>query len=247
LESSIFFNLWFWFDSRSVLRGLRAADHQEAVERAKMKRILVLISALVLGLSSLGFAADQISGPTDKVVIDRTTANRTLNNYVMWTRDSIQKVWTTPINLMTSDALKGKIAVMYEVERDGSLVSLQLLRGSGNSDLDRSLLGAIRAASPFPAFPGEITANRVLIKANFIVADLPVVPVLRVEHRAGAQGPSEPQQIESHKKYIWGVPAGTALRKDLSIPRDENLKEKPRPTAAFPHSMKFQWGVNGNQ
>ena len=165
------------------LRGLRAADHQEAVERAKMKRILVLISALVLGLSSLGFAADQISEPTDKVVIDRTTASRTLNNYVMWTRDSIQKVWTTPINLMTSDALKGKIAVMYEVARDGSLMSLQLLRGSGNSDLDRSLLGAIRAASPFPEFPGEITANRVLIKANFIVADLPVVPVLRVEHR----------------------------------------------------------------
>ncbi len=212
-----------------------------------MKRIVVLILALVLGFSSFGFAMDQTSRLIDKIVVDKTTRNVTLNNYVMSTRDSIQKVWTTPVNLTTSDALKGKVAVTYEVARDGSLLSIQLLRGSGNPNMDRSLLSAIRAAAPFPAFPGELQASRVLIKANFIVADLPVVPVLRVEHRSTPQKLSETTQADSHKKYIWGVPAGTALRKDKSIPVSETLTEKPRPTVEFPHSTKFNWGIDADK
>lgn len=207
-----------------------------------MKRIAVLISVLILSFGSLVFGEDQHSRLVEKVVVDKTTINRTLNNYVLLTRDAIQKAWTTPVNLLTSDALKGKIAVMYEVSRDGALVSLKLLRGSGNPDMDQSLLRAIRAAVPFPAFPRELDAPRVLIKANFIIADLPVVPILKVEHRTNAQGLKETAQVEPQKKYIWGVPAGTALRKDKSIPLDKTVEDKPI-EVPFPHSMKFQWGT----
>ena len=212
-----------------------------------MKKVVVLVSALVLGFTSLGFAIDRTSLSFNTIVVDKTTKNVVLNNYVMSTRDSIQKVWTTPLNIQTSDALKGKVAVMYEVARDGSLSSLQLLRSSGNPDMDRSLLNAIRSAAPFAAFPQKLNANRLLIKANFIVADLPVVPVLRVEHRITTQDTSAPQQLEPHKKYIWGIPAGTALRKDLSIPRNEIQQEKPQTAVAFPHSMKFEWGLKANK
>jgi len=209
-----------------------------------MKKIVFLISMLILSLSSFGFAADQASRPIDKIIVDKTPRNTPLNNYAVLTRDHIQNVWTTPVNLMTSDALKGKVAVKYEIARDGSLVSVQLVRGSGNPDMDRSLIKAIRSAAPFPAFPRDLTAGNVLIKANFIVADLPVVPVLKVEHRMDSQGPSETTQVDSHKKYIWGVPAGTALRKDISIPAEEALKEKTPTAVEYPHSTKFKWGIN---
>jgi hypothetical protein len=48
-------------------------------------------------------------------------------------------------------------------------------------------------------------------------------------------------------KFQWGVPAGTALRKDQSIPRDEMVNDKYVQAVPFPHSMKFQWGVNIDQ
>lgn len=211
-----------------------------------MKRIVVLISVFILGLSSLGFSADQTSQLADKVIVDKTTRNRTLNDYVLSTRDVIQNVWTTPVNLATPDALKGKVAVMYEIARDGSLVSVELVRSSGNKEMDRSLLRAIRSASPFPGFPDGLEAKRVVIKANFIVADLPTLPVLRVEHRTDGQGTSQPSQVESHKKYIWGVPAGTALRKDITIPDMETVKDTAEPVAEPPHSNKFKWGVDTN-
>jgi TonB family protein len=211
-----------------------------------MKRIVVLVSVLILGLGSLGFSADQMSPLADKVIVDKTTRNRTLNDYVLLTRDVIQNVWTTPVSLVTSDAIKGKVAVMYEIARDGALLSVELVRGSGNTEMDRSLLRAIRSASPFPAFPDGLAAKQVLIKANFIVADLPTLPVLKVEHRTDAQGKSQPAQVESHKKYIWGVPAGTALRKDISIPDLETVNDNPQPVAKPPHSNKFKWGVDAN-
>ena len=188
-----------------------------------MKRIILIASALVLAFSSFGLALDQTSPRIDTLVVDRTTRNAAINNYVMSTRDSIQNVWTTPVNINTSDPLKGKVAVNYEIASDGSLGALQLVRGSGNPEMDESLLKAIRAAAPFPRFPRELIARKIQVRANFIVADLPVVPVLKVEH-----------QVETRKKYIWGVPAGTALRKDLSIPRDESVQQPPSAPVPFP-------------
>lgn len=143
-----------------------------------MKRIVVLVSVLILGFGSLGFAKSQYSRLTEKVVVDKT-----LYNYVMLTGDSIQKVWATPISLMTSDALKGK------------------------------------------------------------VASLPVSPVLRVDYRTDSPGPTETGQVASQKKYIWGVPAGTALKKEPSVPRYEMVNDKYVPRVPFPHSMIFRWGL----
>ncbi|MFH0957579.1 MAG: TonB family protein [Pseudomonadota bacterium] len=207
-----------------------------------MKILVVITSILILSLGSLALASEQPSQLMDTVTIDKTTINKALNKYALSTRDRIQGVWTTPLNLVTADALKGKVAVMYEIERDGSLSHVRLLRGSGNSEMDRSLLNAIRSAAPFASFPGDISAKKVQVKANFIIADLPTVPVLKVEHRTDGQSPPEPSQVAPQKKYIWGVPAGTALRKDVSIPSLENLREISGTVIEPPHSRKFEWG-----
>jgi len=148
-----------------------------------MKRIVVLVSVLILGFGSLGFAKNHYPRLAEKVVADKNTRNHTLHNYVMLTGDSIQEVWSTPGSIIMSDALNGK------------------------------------------------------------VVNLPVAPVLKVEHRTDSPGLTETGQVSSQKKYIWGPPAGAALRKDHSIPRDETINDQHAQAIPFPHSMKFQWGV----
>ncbi|MFA6223688.1 MAG: hypothetical protein WC647_15365 [Desulfomonilaceae bacterium] len=63
---------------------------------------------------------------------------------------------------------------------------------------------------------------------------------------ADTPSPADVTKMESHKKYIWGVPAGTALKKDVSIPVDETLKDYQEPVVQPPHSMKFKWGVDAD-
>ena len=147
-----------------------------------MKRIVVLVSFLILGFGSLGFTKNHYPGLAEKVVVDKTIRNHALYNYVILTRDSIQKCWSIPDSIVTSDALKCR------------------------------------------------------------VADLPVTPVIKVEHRT-ALGLTESAQVASQKEYIWGPPAGTSLRKDLSIPQDETVNDQHVQVVPFPHSIKFQWGV----
>jgi len=114
---------------------------------------------------------------------------------------------------------------------------LELVRGSGNADMDRTLLNAIRAAGPFPRFPEEIHARKVLIRANFIVAETPTVPVTRVDHEIDKKPIPGQDSEPSQKKYIWGVPAGSAHRMESAPPAAAAVPEPPQAT------KKYRWGL----
>ena len=147
-----------------------------------------------------------------------------LNDYTLLTRDTIQRAWTTPTVLNTPGALKGRISVNYIITRSGALESLELVKGSGNPDMDSTLLQAIRSAAPFPPFPDEIAARKLLIRANFIVADLPTLPVTTVGHEVqNGKSSASDASDRNTKKFIWGAPAGTAAEK---LPRQ---KMRPHP------------------
>ncbi len=174
----------------------------------------------------MAFAADQ-------VVIDRSTRNKILNDYALSTRDAIQRCWTTPISLNVSSAVKGKIAVNYIIRDNGSLEKLELVRGSGNEEMDRTLLAAIKIAAPFPPFPASVEARRILIRANFIVADLPTAPVIMASQDVVKKSADAEEPVA--KKYIWGQPAGTS-----SLKPEEQLNEDIPPR---PEPKKYKWGI----
>jgi len=192
---------------------------------------IVLVSILALG----AMASDKIGGIADQVIVDRSTHSKVLNDYTLLTRDTIQRVWTTPTVFNTPKALKGRISINYTINRSGALEGLELVKGSGNADMDRTLLQAIRSAAPFPPFPDEITARRILIRANFIVADLPTIPVTTVEHEVGNGKPFAPAPIDQAKKFTWGAPAGTAAP-------ETPLTENETPPA--PIHRKYHWGTD---
>jgi TonB family protein len=170
----------------------------------------------------------------EPVTISKSTRDKALTDYAMITRDAIQTSWTTPLRLDAPDAVKGKMMVNYIIRKNGDLEKLELIKGSGIPEMDSSLLAAIRAAAPFPAFPAGIHAKRILIKANFIVADMPTAPAAQAKHEftRTVQDDLEASRV---KKYVWGIAAGAAAPTP-SPAQDQSL---PAP----PASREFKWGL----
>ncbi len=207
-----------------------------------MKKHILTTMVLVLCIGLTAAAADQ-------AVVDRSTRSKVLNDYALLTRDAIQKAWTSPLDLAVPSALKGRVRINYTIDRKGNLNALELVRGSGIAAMDRSLLSAVRSASPFPGFPDELEAATVLIRANFIVADLPAVPVTRVSQAVTKAGSTNAKAPDKTKKFKWGVAAGTSdsnsKREDGATTPASDKDVAPandRIPPPFP-SKKYPWGA----
>jgi TonB family protein len=200
-----------------------------------MQKIASALCILIISAPMWAWAADNTEGYVEQIIVDRSTRSKVLSDYTHLTRDLIERAWTTPTQLSAQGALKGRVSVNYTVKRNGSLESVELVRGSGNADMDRTLLRAIRNAGPFPQFPDEIPAGKLLIRANFIVADVPTLPVTTVEHETDRKPMPEQASEPSEKKYIWGVPAGSAHR--MQPPPTEEMQVPPQPM------KKYRWGL----
>lgn len=202
-----------------------------------MMRILAAAISLALILVFSASASDRVVNPADQIVIDKSTRNKVLNDYVLLTRDAIQRAWITPVEMTTSSTLKGHVVINYTVTRSGAVSGVELVGGSGNEEMDRTLLDAIRNAAPFPPFPDEIEARTVLIKAKFIVANVPTIPVTTVD--APVKNHSTPQDVvpdDNAPKFKWGIPAETSSRDKLVT---TNTGEAP----PRPQFKKYRWGL----
>lgn len=202
-----------------------------------MHKIVPVLCILLLGLPLCASAADRGPAIADQIVVDRSTRSKVLSDYTLLTRDLIQRAWTTPTELSAPGALKGRVSINYTVRNDGKLESVELVRGSGNPDMDRTLLNAIRKAGPFPQFPEDILARKMVIRANFIVADLPTQPVTTVEHEIEARPVPDQSADPAQKKFIWGVPAGNAYRMESGSPATVDAPLPP------PQQKKYRWGL----
>jgi len=203
---------------------------------------------IVLTLAVTAQVVGAADFPVDKIVVDGKTRVQALNDYTYLTRDAIQRAWKTPLELDQGRPIKGRIRIDYVVKRSGELASLELVRSSGNPDMDKSLVGAIRGAQPFPPFPENIKAGSMEIRANFIVADLPTAPV-RVASQSAASEPVTAPKLttESSKKYRWGLPAGTAHKKQEKEQLKPTAPPAPittpsRPDQNTPAAKKYRWG-----
>ncbi len=157
-----------------------------------MKKITIAATVLLIGVIFAGAASTTEAGTKDLVVVDRSTRSKVLTDYTLLTRDAIQKAWKTPLDLRVPNALKGRIRINYTLTKSGALDNLELIKGSGVPEMDKSLIQAIEAAQPFPPFPDNLGARKILIRANFVVAEIPSVAITTV---------SSPVK---NKKLSWG-------------------------------------------
>jgi hypothetical protein len=75
-----------------------------------------------------------------------------------------------------------------------------------------------------------------MIKAKFVIADVPAVPVTTVDLKTDKSGEEAPAASPetAGKKFIWGTPAGSAdVKTDTP---DNEIPPRPEP-------RKYQWGL----
>ncbi|MEJ2007837.1 MAG: energy transducer TonB [Acidobacteriota bacterium] len=59
---------------------------------------------------------------------------------------------------------KGRVALVFEIVKDGSVPQLRLLASSGSPALDQAALASIRASNPFPPLPRQFTGKHLVLE-----------------------------------------------------------------------------------
>jgi len=63
---------------------------------------------------------------------------------------------------------KGRVAIVFEILKDGSVPQLRLVASSGSDPLDRAAVAGIRASIPFPPLPEEFTGEHLVLQFIFL-------------------------------------------------------------------------------
>jgi TonB family protein len=210
-----------------------------------MKHTLFIAAAVALVFIDASHAPALDVPPSNAVVVDGAVRNRGLHEYAAATRDAIQRNWRSPLNLESPEPVKGRVRIDYTVRRNGELEGVTLVKGSGRPEMDRSLVEAIKSAQPFAPFPSGVAAERIQIRANFIVADMPTADVVTVSDSAGRRAPKPENASESYKKLLWGMPAGAARSPNDAGPSAGAAEPALRSTRpAAPPVTKYEWGAS---
>jgi TonB family protein len=63
---------------------------------------------------------------------------------------------------------KGRVAIVFDILKDGSVPELRVVAGSGSDPLDRAAIAGIHASIPFPPLPEEFTGNYLRLQFIFL-------------------------------------------------------------------------------
>jgi TonB family protein len=84
---------------------------------------------------------------------------------VVW---AVRRNWYSMIPVSARLGQKGRVAIVFEIRRDGSVPELRLVASSGSEPLDRAALASIRASNPFPPLPDEFTGPNLVLQFIFL-------------------------------------------------------------------------------
>jgi TonB family protein len=81
---------------------------------------------------------------------------------------SVRRNWYSMIPVAAKLGQKGRVGIVFEILKDGSVPQLRLVASSGSDPLDRAAIGAIRAANPFPPLPEEFSGEHLVLQFIFL-------------------------------------------------------------------------------
>jgi TonB family protein len=84
---------------------------------------------------------------------------------IVWT---VRRNWYAVIPESARLGQTGRVAVVFEILKDGSVPQLRLVGSSGFDPLDRAALSGIHASVPFPPLPEEFTGNHLVLQFIFL-------------------------------------------------------------------------------
>ncbi len=81
---------------------------------------------------------------------------------------NVRRNWYSMIPVAAKLGQKGRVGIVFEILKDGSVPELRLVSTSGSDPLDRACVGAIRASNPFPPLPEEFTGEHLVLQFIFL-------------------------------------------------------------------------------
>ena len=126
--------------------------------------------ALLDGFDASKYASIDTNASVDEEddeVISLDTKETKYASYFARIKHQIQRVWDYPEEAARR-GISGELTLRFQIQRDGDLMDVRLIEGSGSELLDFAAIRAIKNAAPFYPFPVTIERNKISILATFI-------------------------------------------------------------------------------
>ena len=134
------------------------------------KRITGGTMALLDGLDVEKYASMDTQSQTvedDGEAISLDTKETRYASYFARIKRQIELVWDYPDEAERRGII-GQLTLRFQISRDGNLMNVRLINGSGYNILDEAALQAVKSAAPYYPFPVTIDRETLPILANFI-------------------------------------------------------------------------------
>ena len=80
----------------------------------------------------------------------------------------VRQNWYSVIPETARLGQQGRVALVFEILKDGKVGTLRLVGSSGADPLDRAALASINMSNPFPPLPQEFTGNHLVLEFIFL-------------------------------------------------------------------------------
>ena len=87
--------------------------------------------------------------------------------YLRLVLDAVRRSWTAVMPESVKLGVRGQVAIVFSIERDGNVGKLVIATPSGNGALDRAAVVGVDAARPFPRLPPEFRGGEIRVQLNF--------------------------------------------------------------------------------
>jgi len=81
---------------------------------------------------------------------------------------NVKRNWYSVIPVSAQMGEKGRVAIVFQIVKDGSVPQLRLVGSSGSEPLDNAALSAIKMSNPFPPLPEEFTGKDLVLQFIFL-------------------------------------------------------------------------------
>ena len=116
------------------------------------------------GDSSSQFQNTQPNFSTSGPIILSDTRGFNFGPYLARVVYIVRRNWYAVIPESARLGEKGRVALVFEIVKDGSVPQLRLLASSGSQALDQAALASIRASNPFPPLPQRFTGQHLVLE-----------------------------------------------------------------------------------
>ena len=122
------------------------------------------------GLGGGGFAAPDTRDPNFNLPgpqILSDTMGVDFDPFLLRVYLSVQRNWYSVIPEIARLGRKGRTILQFTIRKNGSVVNLQIMDGSGTSSMDSAALSSIRLSDPFPPLPSEFPGGEIVLRFGY--------------------------------------------------------------------------------